>query len=252
MSNGDLSICESVRTRLNASRISFTESDIQHATKFSCEQGVHKAGILVYKTKSIHVDGANSELKTWLTELKKSIENGTGGPCILLPSQIEALPETLKSRVPKCDPVITWYLEESLRCYKAASYAGAAFMLGAASEKAICTLIDSYADSIADDENKTKFTSRINSKIVSVKWNEFKRSYKSAKPKPTDILAQDLDQLLDGAFNFYRHSRNSVGHPQIIPDLDPGVVLANIAQFVTYTERIYGLIDFFEQNKITV
>ena len=88
--------------------------------------------------------------------------------------------------------------------------------------------------------------------MVSAKYEEFKKSYKSSTPKPKDpILSQDLDQLIEGAFNFYRHTRNQVGHPQIIPDLDKGVTLANIGQFVTYMERIYGLMGFYQKNTIT-
>ena len=89
--------------------------------------------------------------------------------------------------------------------------------------------------------------------MISVKYDEFKRSYKSANPKPKELpLAQDLEQLLDGAFNFYRHTRNAVGHPQIIPDLDKGVILANLGQFIVYVERIYGLMAFYNAHDVQV
>lgn len=39
---------------------------------------------------------------------------------------------------------------------------------------------------------------------------------------------------------------------QIIPDLDKGVILANIGQFITYVERIYALIEFFHANEMQV
>jgi len=35
-------------------------------------------------------------------------------------------------------------------------------------------------------------------------------------------------------------------------DLDPGVVLANLGQFITYIERIYALIDFYTANGVEV
>lgn len=172
---------------------------------------------------------------------------------MLLPPEIEKLPATLQERVPACDGVVVWFYEEALRCYKAGSVAGAAFMLGAASEKAILLLVEVYASQIKDEKKREKFLSRTNNRMISIKYDEFKRSYKSSSPQPKELpLAQDIEQLLDGAFNFYRHTRNQVGHPQIIPDLDKGVILANIGQFITYVERIYSLIDFFEENGVDV
>jgi hypothetical protein len=198
----------------------------------------------------MNVEGSDSELKKWLISLKESIEKGSGAPGVLLPDSIEKPPQTLKERVPACDGVIIWYFTEALKCYKTGSVAGASFMLGAASEKAVHLLIECYISRISDEENRKKIETRTSTQMISRKYDEFKKSYKSAKPKPTDALAQDLEQLLDGAFNFYRHTRNHVGHPQVIPDLDPGVVLANIGQFVTYMERIYALMTFFLKNEM--
>jgi hypothetical protein len=253
MSNGDEQICNGVRAMLEREGVFEREDDIDYATKFSLKSGANRAIILVYNTGKMHVQGADSPLKTWAGNVKESIEQGTAAPGVLLPAEIEKFPQTLQERVPACDGVIIWFFQEALRCYKAGSIAGAAFMLGGASEKAIITLIDAYGNSIKDDSHKTAFFSRVSNRAISAKYDEFKRSYKSAKTKPKDLpLAQDLEQLLDGAFNFYRYTRNSVGHPQIIPDLDPGVVLANLGQFITYTERIYALMDFYSANGVEV
>lgn len=253
MPNGDEKICNSIRDALTYNDILDAEQDIQHATKFAVKSGVNHAGIVVYNSGKMVVEGSDSELKKWLVELKTSIELGTATPGILLPAEIEKFPQTLQDRVPACDGVILWFFQEALRCYKAGSPAGAAFMLGAASEKAILLLIETYGNRIKNDKNRERFFSRVNNKMISVKYDEFKRSYRSATPKPKELsLAQDLDQLLDGAFNFYRYTRNSVGHPQIIPDLDKGVILANLGQFIVYVERIYCLIDFYNTNVVQV
>lgn len=253
MSNGDERLCEIVRSSLTAHKIEFSEADIQYATKFTAKSGAHSASINVYNTGKMHIEGKSSDLKNWLGGLKESIEKGTGGPVALLPAEIEKFPQTLRERVPDCDDVVLWFFQEALRCYKADSPAGAAFMLGAASEKAILLLIDTYANAITDEGKKNSFLSRANGKIISKKYDEFKASYAGCKSKPSDqVLAQDLTQLLDGAFNFYRHTRNTVGHPQIIPDLDKGVVLANLGQFIVYVERIYGLSSHFKQNGVIV
>lgn len=139
-------------------------------------------------------------------------------PSCIAPCRNRKVSPNTSERVPDCDDVVLWFFQEALRCYKADSPAGAAFMLGAASEKAILLLIDSYGNAIGDEGHKNSFFSRVNQRMISKKYEEFKASYNGCKSKPADqILAQDLTQLLDGAFNFYRHTRNAVGHPQIIP-----------------------------------
>lgn len=251
MANGDPRICEIVRRLAEAGGVLAEEVQIQYATKFIVASGIHKAGILVYNTGKIVVEGAPSDLRDWCAQVKSHIEEGGSAPGMLLPLEVENLPQTLREKVPECDPVVLWFFEEALKCYKAGSMAGAAFLLGAASEKAILLLIDTYASRIADEDNKQKFLQRVNNRMISVKYDEFKRSYKCSTPRPTDrSLSQDLEQILDGAFNFYRITRNTVGHPDIIPNLDRGVVLASIGQFVPYIERIYGLMAFFNANEI--
>lgn len=253
MTNGDSKIAEQVRSFVANSGVLDQETEIQNATKFAVKSGTSRAAINVFNTGRIHVEGAETPLKAWCQEVKKAIETGGGGPGIVLPAEIERFPTTLQERVPNCDGVVLWFYQEALRCYKAGSPAAAAFMLGAASEKAILVLIDAYVSRIADAGNRDKLTSRLNSRMISVRYDEFKRSYKSGSPKPVDgIIAQDLEQLLDGAFNFYRHTRNQVGHPQVVPDLDKGVILANIGQFIVYMERIYALMDFFGKNEMKV
>ncbi|WP_292326391.1 hypothetical protein [Mesorhizobium sp.] len=174
----------------------FHEGDIQHATKFTVKSGAQAASINVYNSGKLHVEGKLGDLKTWLEQLKESIEKGNGGPVALLPAEIEKFPQTLRDRVPECDDVILWFFQESLRCYKAESVAGAAFMLGAASEKAILLLIDTYAAAIADEVHRNSFLSRVNNRMISKKYDEFKASYAGSKNKPNDqVLAQDLTQF---------------------------------------------------------
>lgn len=253
MSNGDEKVCATVRDALVAHKLDFQETDIQHATKFTVKSGAQAGSINVYNSGKLHVEGKVSDLKTWLNQLKESIEKGNGGPVALLPAEIEKFPQTLRERVPDCDDVVLWFFQESLRCYKADSVAGSAFMLGAASEKAILLLIDAYSSSILDRGHRESFISRVNSRMISKRYDEFKASYAGCKSKPADqVLAQDLTQLLDGAFNFYRHTRNAVGHPQIVPDLEKGVILANLGQFIIYVDRIYMLMRHFQQNGVIV
>lgn len=118
MPNGDEKICNAVREALNQNGVLDGEQEIQYATKFSVKSGANKAGVIVYNSGKIHVEGADSELKKWVTDLKTSIESGAAAPGILLPAEIEKFPQTLQERVPACDGVVLWFFQEALRCYK--------------------------------------------------------------------------------------------------------------------------------------
>lgn len=59
-----------------------------------------------------------------------------------------------------------------------------------------------------------------------------------------------LKTQVDSIFQFLRICRNEVGHPHIPPNLDKGVLLANMGQFVKYVDTIYRLIDYFERTKV--
>ena len=68
--------------------------------------------------------------------------------------------------------------------------------------------------------------------MISTKYDEFERSYKSCKSCPAGgFLAQDLDTVIGTIFHFCRITCNEIGHPQIVPDLDRGAswrILGNL------------------------
>jgi len=79
------------------------------------------------------------------------------------------------------------------------------------------------------------------------------QSYRSCKTQPTDPkLLHDSFTVLTSLFTFYRLTRNEVGHPEIVPNLAKGVILANMAQFIHYLDTVYGLIDFFRSEQEAV
>ena len=53
-------------------------------------------------------------------------------------------------------------------------------------------------------------------------------------------------------FQFCRITRNEVGHPEIVPDLDRGVLLANLGNVVNYIGRIYELMGHFRKIGVVV
>lgn len=57
MPNGDQKICDAVREALKSNNVLDSEQDIQNATKFSIKSGMNRAGILVYNSGKMVVEG---------------------------------------------------------------------------------------------------------------------------------------------------------------------------------------------------
>ena len=232
--------------------LQYEEKEEQYCVKLTIKRAGKKAHISIYNSGKIVVAGSDSPIKDLLNSFKSAYEQGDGLPGGVLPFEIDKLPQTLSEKIPNIDPVIRRFIEESINSFKADCILSAAFMLGAASEKLIHLLIETYASSIEDEKQREKFYQRVSkNKIITAKWDEFKRSYSSCKSKPTDpVLSQDIDTIIGNIFHFCRIIRNEVGHPQIVPDLDKGVILANIGNFVQYSERVYALMKHFQENKV--
>lgn len=249
---GEPSVLQSVVSFLERQKLEFFIEEEQYCDKITVKSGATTAYVSVYNSGKIVLGGRDSPLKALLAEMKSAIETGGAIPGQVLPFEIDKFPQTIRERVPDCDPVIVRFIEESIRCIRSDALLAAAFMMGAASERAINLLIHTYGDSIRGDSAREQFLSRVGGRFISRKYEEFMRSYQSCKNKPTDSLSQDLDVIIGSMFQFCRVTRNEIGHPQIVPDLDRGVVLANLGQFVTYIERIYQLIRYFKENGVVV
>lgn len=216
--------------------------DIQNGKFSSC--------VKVYETGTVQVQGAESKLKEALNQAKAAIENEEGiGD--MLPFEIERFPELLKERITNIDPVIVRFIQEAIITVKAGSNLGCAFLLGGASEKAIYLLIEAYTKGIKDETLRNKFISRTSGKFISRIFEEFKQSFKSSKNKPHDYgWTNDLEIKIEQIFQFCRICRNETGHPHLPPNLDKGVLLANMGQFVKYVEDLYELIAYYETNEV--
>ncbi|MEH1826890.1 MAG: hypothetical protein V7L22_16260 [Nostoc sp.] len=216
--------------------------DIQNGKSSSC--------VKVYETGTIQVQGAESRLKEALNQAKAAIENEEGiGD--MLPFEIERFPELLKERITNIDPVIVRFIQEAIITVKAGSNLGCAFLLGGASEKAIYLLIDAYTKAIKDETLRNKFISRTSGKFISRIFEEFKQSFRSSKNKPQNYgWTNDLEIKIEQIFQFCRICRNEAGHPHLPPNLDKGILLANMGQFVKYVEDLYELIAYYENNEV--
>lgn len=218
--------------------------------RIDVEHGKAKCVVKVYSTGTIQIQGAESKLKNTLSEIKTAVENEENIGDVL-PFEIERFPELLRESISGIDPIIVRFIEEAIVTLKAGSNLGCAFLLGGASEKVILLLIETYTKAIPDETMKARFVSRTSGKFISKVFEEFKSSWKSSINKPQGFgWTNDIEVKIEGIFQFCRICRNEAGHPHLPPNLDKGVLLANMGQFVKYVEDVYEIIRFYENNKV--
>lgn len=227
----------------------FEEKEELTAKRINIKHGKYSCVTKVYRNGTIQVQGGDSDLKTCLIQAKDAIENEAPIGEVL-PFEIERFPDLLVERISEIDLVIVRFVKEAILSFKAGSLVACAFLLGAASEKAVLILVDTYANAISDEKSKEKFKERISNRFISRKYDEFKRSLKSSRNKLEDSWTQDIEIKIEAIFNFCRICRNEAGHPHLPPNLDKGVILANMGQFVKYIEDLYQLNRWFSQNKV--
>jgi len=165
---------------------------------------------------------------------------------------LERFSELIQNTVPDCDPIITTYFRESIAAFKVGLLRCSAFLLGAASETAITLLINSYATAIIDKQHSQRFLERTNNKVISKKFQEFMQSYKSCKTHPSDPKLLSDSMSMTYLFDRYRTTRNEVGHPAVLAEIDREDLLADMANFTRYLKTIYALINFFKSHPVTV
>lgn len=239
-----------MRSYIDRNKFTFTESDEQNCKRIDVRNGKAKCVVKVYSTGTIQLQGAESKLKQSLQQAKEAVENEEDIGEVL-PFEIERFPEVLRERISGVDPIIVRFVEEAILTLKAGSNLGCAFLLGGASEKAILLLVDAYAKAIPDEAMRNRFVSRTSGKFISKVFDEFKGSWKSSTNKPSGYgWTNDIEIKIEQVFQFCRICRNEAGHPHLPPNLDKGVLLANMGQFVKYVEDLYELIRFYEQNQV--
>lgn len=248
MSNIMLKNYAQIRSYIERNSFAFTEKEEQNCKRIDVQNGKFKCAVKVYTTGTIQLQGADSRLKESLENAASSIENEENiGD--LLPFEIERFPEILESL--SIDPIIVRFVREAIISLKAGSNLGCAFLLGGASEKAILLLIHSYSNAIPDEAMKSRFISRTSGKYISKTFDEFKNSWKSSRNRPSGFgWTNDIEIKIEQIFQFCRICRNEAGHPHLPPNLDKGVLLANMGQFVKYVEDLYELIKFYESNPV--
>lgn len=239
-----------MKSYIERNKFAFKETAEPNCKRIDIQHGKSKCIVKVYTTGTIQLQGGESKLKDALDQAKTAIENEESIVDIL-PFEIERFPQLLRERIVDIDPIIVRFVEEAITAVKAGANLGCAFLLGGASEKAILTLIEVYTRAIPDEKMRSLFVSRTSGKYISRVFDEFKKSWKSSLNKPEgSSWTNDLEIKIENIFQFCRICRNEAGHPHLPPNLDKGVLLANMGQFMKYIEDLYELIRYYQGNKV--
>lgn len=254
MSSSNSSFCQDVRSRLQRLNLPIEEKSIQRAIQFRVRQGAFWGMLTVYNTNAIVVDcKQHPELKERLEQIKAEAERGDPLPQHFLPGEVEQWPEKLCAEVPDLDEIILRYFTESVACLRAEILMASSFMLGAASERAIELLIESFGRSITDEVKKLAFVTKMNNKrSIKTMFDEFKVEYKKIKNSPDDPELSNVIEVIEAAFHNLRLTRNEIGHPQFIPDLDRSGVLSQLDYFRKHIRRILKLQAYFIHHGVVL
>lgn len=167
----------------------------------------------------------------------------------ILPHDPDGYLRDFQRSVTSADSVIQEYLIEALQCFLRDLHRACAVMLGAASEKAILLLIESYAESIVDPNKKTKVKGQIeNAASIFRKYDIFEKGFVNTKAKLPRQLTENSESLLRGVFDLIRNSRNDAGHPASGILISRDSNYSHLRLFIPYCQRIYQLIHWFASN----
>jgi len=170
----------------------------------------------------------------------------------------KAYVEELRRSVPNIDHITLAYIEESLEAFGHDLLLSAAVTLGAASERAILELVDSYCAFRNDPAVTKKFEKEWS---IKGKYELLKEHFKSTNLRrqlPANLAAKqiqiaDLDRhfvefetIIDTLFQIYRINRNDAGHP-IGVTMDKDALRCNLAAFRRYAETIFGIKDALDR-----
>ena len=154
----------------------------------------------------------------------------------------------IDKEIPQLDQTIKIYLSESIRTYNINQLLSATITLGCASEKSLLILIDIFANSFKDDTKREQFKNKINNKSIKIQFDEFDKAIKQILQSMPYEIRENYTNTLTGIFQMIRYNRNQAGHPTG-KAIDKDTLFANLQVFIPYCKYIYGLMDYFSNNK---
>jgi hypothetical protein len=192
--------------------------------------------------------GANRDNASWphfrITEYGKRVLSSTEP----IPHDPSGYLKRLVKSVPKVDPIIQVYVEESLATFSINAILSSTIALGCASERAIILLCDSISQWIESGEEKDKFDKNTANTVIKKKFDAARAVINQHRSKLPPALADGLETMFTSVFEIIRMHRNDAGHPT-------GTIIsreqafANLQLFIPYLQKIYSLIDFYRRSR---
>lgn len=202
--------------------------------------------LVVERVVTIGIDTGNA---AWpflsLTEYGSEVVNSTEP----IPHDPTGYLLRIRTQIPRIDPIILIYLEESLLTYNINALLSSTVALGCASEKALLLLIEAYSNAIQDPGRKENFVNKTEGKVIKRQFDEFNKCLTNLIGNMHADISDGLNTVLLGVFEMIRNNRNDAGHPtgKSIPR---DYVYANLQVFIPYCQKVYQLIDYFNDNPI--
>lgn len=167
---------------------------------------------------------------------------------IIIPNEVRNVIERIIEIVPNCDEVIIKYIEESLVCLQNGAKLATQIMIGGASEKAICLLLDSFFNNINNEDRKRKLKTKVRDFNISKKYQEFQNKFNAVSNLPESYKhnKNNIKSNIGKMFEYTKEVRNEIGHPVIIPDIDYEMLFTLFRFLPKYLSHIYCLIEHFE------
>ena len=199
--------------------------------------------------QGIIVIGKDDHNETWpwykVTEWgEKVLEEGE-----VVPHDPVGYIERLLRENPNLDPVMEFYLRESLKCFLTGTYTACTVMLGVASEKLIMNLIDAVASALPTQSRRERFERATQNRQINRQWEELMKVLKPSVSQLPSGVVEDIDVFLNGVFHIIRRYRNQSGHPSG-KKIRREVAFANLQLFPSYVSHINNLIEHLKTNNL--
>jgi len=115
------------------------------------------------------------------------------------------------------DPVVRFYLTESLDCFHRGSLVASVVMLGIASEQMFILLCDALLESLSDPNEKDKFGKLLIGRNMKPKMDWVSKKIVDLHDDRSCPLPNDVVIMLTPIFDLIRNQRNDLGHPRVSP-----------------------------------
>jgi hypothetical protein len=197
----------------------------------------------------LYIDFEQPAAENWKLELSEKGQHIVESGDDFSPYDPDGYLVRLRKRIPLLDETVVIYAAESLRSFNADCYLSTLVMLGVASEKAFLLLAEAFANWLPDRQSE-KFLSIIQDQKQNViaKFTEFRKRIEPCKPKLPSDFADNMALTLDSVFDLIRINRNESGHPTGKRP-DKGDAFITLQMFLTYLQKMFGLMTFFKTTK---